>query len=90
MTLDAVDPDYVYLTVEFSQLGRFEFPFGRQATLADALYSDGSFSSETANPSQIYMLHSARTDAAMVTALHLDACDISSVVLATRLNLRAN
>jgi hypothetical protein len=52
MTLDAVDPDYVYLTVEFSQPGRFEFPFGRQATLADALYSDGSFSSGTQIPAR--------------------------------------
>jgi polysaccharide export outer membrane protein len=65
VTLNAVDRDYVYLTGEFIQPGRFELPFGRQATLADALYSDGGFSSKTANPSQIYVLRGAGTDTAM-------------------------
>jgi polysaccharide export outer membrane protein len=90
VNLNAVDRDYVYLTGEFTQPGRFELPFGRQATLADALYSDGGFSSNTANPSQIYVLRGAGADTAMVTALHLDASDASNLVLATRLNLRAN
>jgi polysaccharide export outer membrane protein len=89
-SLNAVDRDYAYLTGEFTKPGRFELPFGRQATLADALYSDGGFSSETANPSQIYVLRSAGAETPMVTAFHLDASDVSNLVLATQLNLRAN
>lgn len=86
--LDAVPRDYVYLTGEVAQPSRFAMPFGRQATLADALYREGGFSSETGNPSQIYVLRG--TDTATVTALHLDARNVGNLVLATRLNLRPN
>jgi polysaccharide export outer membrane protein len=51
--LDAVDCDFVSLTGEFLKPGRFVMPFGRNATLADALYAGGGFSSQTANTSQI-------------------------------------
>ena len=72
---DAVDRDYVYLTGEVTKPGRFTMPFGRQATLADAIYSKSGFSSETGNPSQIYVLRGSSNpaDFGAVTAWHLDA-----------------
>ncbi|MCK0097155.1 polysaccharide biosynthesis/export family protein [Yoonia sp. F2084L] len=90
ITLDAVDRDYVYLTGEVTQPGRFAMPFGQQTTLADALYSDGGFSSETGNPAQIYVLRSAEADFGAVTAWHLDARNVTNLLLATRMNLLPN
>ncbi len=90
ITLDAVDRDYVYLTGEVTQPGRFAMPFGRQTTLADALYSDGGFSSETGNPAQIYVLRGSEADFGAVTAWHLDARNVTNLILATRLNLLPN
>ena len=90
VALDAVDRDFVYLTGEFTQQGRFALPFGQQASLADALYSDGGFSNETGNPAQIYVLRNSDMTSETVTAWHLDASDVSNLVLATRMNLRPN
>lgn len=90
IALDAVDRDFVYLTGEFSQPGRFPLPFGQQANLADALFSNGGFSSETGNPAQIYVLRNTETNYGPVTAWHLDASDVSNLVLATRMNLLPN
>ena len=90
VALDAVDRDFVYLTGEFTQQGRFALPFGQQASLADALYSDGGFSNETGNPAQIYVLRDTDANTGGVTAWHLDASDVSNLVLATRMNLRPN
>ena len=89
---DAVDRDYVYLTGEVTRPGRFPMPFGRQATLADALYSDRGFSSETANPSQIYVLRGSNDPAEFgaVTALHLDARNAANMILATKLRMQPN
>ncbi|MBR9766785.1 MAG: polysaccharide export protein, partial [Rhodobacteraceae bacterium] len=39
LELDSVDRDYVYLTGEVGQQSRYPLPFGRAASLADALYS---------------------------------------------------
>jgi polysaccharide export outer membrane protein len=88
LALDAVVRDYVYLTGEVSAPGRFTLPFGRQATLADALFSEGGFSSETANPAQIYVLRGAQDG--RVTAWQLDARNVANLVLATQMNLRPN
>ncbi|MEJ6401957.1 polysaccharide biosynthesis/export family protein [Yoonia sp. 2307UL14-13] len=88
--LDAVDRDFVYLTGEVTQPGRFAMPFGRQTTLADALYNDGGFSSETANPSQIYVLRGSSDIFGAVTAWHLDGRNVANMLLATRLELRPN
>jgi polysaccharide export outer membrane protein len=90
MALDAVGRSFVYLTGEVTQPGRFALPFGRQATLADALYSEGGFSNETGNPGQIYVLRSSGIDLGAVTAWHLDASNVSNLILATRLNLQAD
>lgn len=88
LALDAVERDYVYLTGEVSAPGRFTLPFGHHATLADALFSEGGFSSETANPAQIYVLRADETGA--VTAWQLDARNVANLVLATRMTLISN
>lgn len=87
--LDAVDRDFVYLTGEVNQPGRFAMPFGRQATLADALFSSGGFSSETGNPGQIYVLRGA-SNSDLVTAWHLDARNVANMVLATKMRVQPN
>ena len=90
--LDAVDRDYVYLTGEVTKPGRFAMPFGRKATLADALYSDGGFSAETGNPAQIYVLRGSPdpADIGAVTAWHLDASNAVNLIVATRMEMRPN
>lgn len=90
MALDAVDRDFVYLTGEVARPGRFALPFGRQATLADAIFADGGFSSETGNPAQLYVLRGSTTDSDVVTAWHLNAKNIGNLLLATRFNLLPN
>lgn len=90
VALDAVDREYVYLTGEVTQSGRFALPFRRHATLADALFEQSGFSNETGNPSQIYVLRSHAEDGGEVTAWHLNASNIGNLLLATRFNLRPN
>ncbi len=90
LALDAVARDFVYLTGEVAKQGRFALPFGRKATLADALYSEGGFSTETGNPSQMYLLRGAPEDFGAVTAWHLDGSDVTNMLLATQLNLKPN
>ena len=90
--LDGVDRDYVYLAGERSEPSRYTLPFGRQATLADALFNGNGFSSETSDPSEIYVLRAApkKGHQERVLALHLDAEDATAFVLATKLELRPN
>lgn len=90
--LDGVDRDYVYLAGERSQPSRYTLPFGRQTTLADALFDGNGFSSETSDPSEIYVLRAApkKGHQERVIALHLDAEDATAFVLATKLELRPN
>ena len=89
VALDAVDRDYVYLTGELIKPGRFELPFGRQATLADALYIDGGFNTESGDSSQIYVLRGI-DGGARVVAYRLDAENVVNLVVATRLQMRPN
>lgn len=88
-SLDAVARDYVYLSGEVARPGRFVLPFGRAATLADALFSENGFSSETGNPSQIYVLR-GETGTDDVIAWHLDARNVAKLVLATQFQMRPN
>lgn len=90
--LDGVERDYVYLAGERSQPSRYTLPFGRQTTLADALFDGNGFSSETSDPSEIYVLRAApkKGHQERVIALHLDAEDATAFVLATKLELRPN
>ncbi len=92
MELDAVDRDYAYLSGEVNKPGRFTLPFGRTASLADALYSEGGFSSATGNPGQIYILRGSADprEFGAVTAWHLDASNAANLTLATRMELRPN
>lgn len=92
LELDSVDRDYVYLTGEVETQSRYPLPFGRTATLADALYSQGGLPTETGNPSQIYVLRGSSDPAEFgaVTAWHLNAKNASNFLLATRLELRPN
>lgn len=90
--LDGVDRDYVYLAGERSEPGRYTLPFGRQATLADVLFDSEGFSTETSDPSEIYVLRAApkKGHQERVLALHLDAKNAANFVLATKLNLQPN
>ena len=92
LELDAVGRDYAYLSGEVNSPGRFTLPFGRTATLADAIYSEGGFRTNTANPGQIYVLRGSADprDFGAVTAWHLDARNAASLILATRMELRPN
>jgi len=92
LELDAVGRDYAYLSGEVNRPGRFTLPFGRKATLADALYSEGGFSTEKANPGQIYILRGSTDprEFGAVTAWHLDARNAANLILATRMELRPN
>ncbi|WP_210530309.1 polysaccharide biosynthesis/export family protein [Rubellimicrobium arenae] len=90
--LGAVPRDYVYLAGEVIRQQRYPLPFGQQATLADALFDDGGFSTTTGNPSQIYVLRAssdpAQTDP--VTAWHLDIRNAANLTLATQFEMRPN
>lgn len=90
--LDAVGRDYAYLSGEVNKPGRFTLPYGRQATLADALYSEGGFDNETGNPSQIYVLRGSDNprEFGAVTAWNLDTRNAANLILATRMQLRPN
>lgn len=89
IALDAVERDHVYLLGEVTRNGLFALPFGRAATLADALFSNGGFSTETGDPSQIYVLRGT-FGSDVVTAWHLDARNVSNFVLATQMEMRPN
>ena len=91
--LDAVDRDYVYLTGEVQQQGRFPLPLGRQASLADALYEGGGgLAVKTADPRHVYVLRGSddpmEFDA--ITAWQLNTRNAAALALATRFELRPN
>lgn len=89
LAADAVQRDYVYLAGEVTTQGRFTLPLGRQANLADALYSQSGIAASTGNPTQIYVLRGNKAGD-VVNAYHLDARNIAMMTLATRLELRPN
>ncbi|RMH39573.1 MAG: sugar transporter, partial [Alphaproteobacteria bacterium] len=93
LELDAVERDYVYLAGEVGKQTRIALPFGRRATLADALYADGGgFRIETGDARQVYVLRGAgdAAEPGRVTAWQLDLSNIGNMVLATRFELRPN
>ncbi len=92
IALDAVDRQYVYLVGEFVRQNRFVMPFNQTVSLADALYDEGGFNVEKANPGQIYVLRGSSnpSEFGAVTAWHLDARNAVNFVLATRMELRPN
>ena len=84
--------EYVYLAGEVGEQGRYQLPYGRRATLADALFaSGGGFDTATGNPSQIYVLRmSEDPNQEPVTAWHLDARNAANLTMATRFEMRPN
>ncbi|MDU8929822.1 hypothetical protein RXV86_20745 [Alisedimentitalea sp. MJ-SS2] len=88
--LDAVDRDYVYLAGEVGAQGRYTMPFGRKASLADALFDSAQgVPTKTGNIAEVYVLRGAQSGSG-VTARHLDARNVANLVLATRFELRPN
>ncbi|SDF37547.1 polysaccharide biosynthesis/export family protein [Limimaricola pyoseonensis] len=87
--LDAEGRDHVYLAGEVSQQSRFPLPYGRQASLADVIYTNGGISAATGDPTEIYVLRGAGEGEA-VTAWHLDAGNAAALTLATRFEMRPN
>lgn len=85
---DAVDRDFVYLTGEVTEQGRFPLPFSRHATLADALFAQGGPIPDTGNPGEIYLLRGHRDN--RVTAYHLDGRNPVNMLNATKIQLRPN
>lgn len=92
LEMDAVDRDYVYLTGEVTKPSRFPLPFGRQASLADALFNQEGFKVREANPAQIYVLRNSQLPGskAPITAWHLNASNASNLILATQMEMRPN
>lgn len=93
LELDAVDRDYVYLTGEIAQQGRYPLPFDRKAVLADAIYGQGDgVPNQTANARNIYVLRGSPDprEFGSVTAWQLDARNAANLLLATRFELRPN
>ena len=86
--LDAEPRDYVYLAGEVGEQSRIPLPYGRQASLADALYAAGGFELETGNPREIYVLRMNDSDS--VTAWRLNAANVINLSLATRFEMRPN
>lgn len=90
---DAVDRDYVYLAGEVGKQSRYALPYGRAASLADALYGDGEgIQVETGNAKEIYVLRGAQDprEFGALTAWNLDARNAGNLILATRFELRPN
>ncbi|WP_227538426.1 polysaccharide biosynthesis/export family protein [Tritonibacter mobilis] len=90
--LGAEPRDYVYLTGEVSKQNRIPLPYEQQATLADVLYGNGGFPTETGNASHIYVLRPSPnpSEFGAVTAWHLDAKNSVNLTLATRMEMRPN
>lgn len=85
--------DYVYLTGELREQGRFALPFERRAVLADALLANTrGFSVQSADISQVYVLRASPDprEFGAVTAWHLDARNAANFALMTRFELRPN
>ena len=66
--------------------------YSQHVSLADVLYDDGGYVTTTADASEIYEIRASQDPAAFgaVTAWHLNAKNIASISLATRMELRPN
>ncbi len=93
VALGADKNDYVYITGELREQGRFALPFERRAVLADALLAETrGFAVQSADISQVYVLRASNDprEFGAVTAWHLDARNAASFTLMTRFELRPN
>ncbi|SFR00789.1 polysaccharide biosynthesis/export family protein [Poseidonocella sedimentorum] len=84
--LGAEPRDYVYLTGEVAQQGRYVLPYQRQVSLADVLLGQGGFPTVTGDPSAIYVLRAAGET--RILAWHLDASNAANMIVATRMEMR--
>lgn len=84
--------DYVYLSGEVAKQGRVALPYNQTASLADTLYQGNGFSTNTANPSQIYVLRGSDHPAEYfgLTAYQLDMRNAANLLVATRFEMRPN
>ncbi len=91
LDLDAVNQDYVYITGEVDKQSRYVLPYERQASLADAIYAEGSgISKVTGDVSQIYVLRASKDplEFGAVTAWHLNAKNAANLTMAAQFQLR--
>ena len=90
--LGAEKRDYVYLAGEVNNQSRFALPYAQQANLADVLYDNGGFSTQTGNPAHIYVLRASSNpaDFGAVTAWHLNAGNAANITIATQMEMRPN
>lgn len=89
LELDSVDRDFVYLTGEVKTPSRFPLPFGKTASLADALFENGGSQNMTANPARVYVLR-GQPGSDRITAYNLNYRDATNLVLATKFQMRPN
>ena len=87
--LGETNREFVYITGEVKTQSRFKLPYGRKATLADALYEDGGIPTETGDTGQIYVLR-ANQDLTSITAFQLDGGNAVNLILAARMEMRPN
>lgn len=89
--MGAYPQDNVYLVGEVKKQLRIALPFEQKAKLADVLFNKeaGGFDLKTANVSQIYVLRFSQLSR-RVTAYHLNAKNVGSLVVATALEMRPN
>ncbi|SDF50608.1 polysaccharide export outer membrane protein [Salipiger thiooxidans] len=92
LELDSVDRDYVYLAGEVGEQSRYPLPFGKTASLADALYSSSGVPTRTGNVAEIYVLRGSPDprEFGALTAWQLDGRNATNFLLATRFQLRPN
>ncbi|KAB7609836.1 sugar transporter [Amylibacter sp. SFDW26] len=91
LELGAIKSDYVFLTGEVREQGRFRLPFENKASLADALYSSRGIQNQNGDPGQIYVLRYKNIpDDKPITAYHVNGKDASNLLMTTRLLLRPN
>lgn len=84
--------DYVYLAGEVRRQTRVPLPYAQKAVLADVLYGEGGFPTQTGNPANVYVLRPSQDPAEFgaVTAWHLDMRNAANMTLATRMEMRPN
>jgi polysaccharide export outer membrane protein len=89
--MGAYPQDNVYLVGEVKKQLRISLPFEQKAKLADILFNKdaGGFDLKTASVSQIYVLRFSQLSG-RVTAYHLNAKNVGSLVVATALEMRPN
>jgi polysaccharide export outer membrane protein len=92
LELGAESADHVYLTGEVAKQSRFDLPFNRPASLADALYSSGGIVTAKSDPKEIYVLRGSDNplEYDSISAWHLDSRNAAALLLATRFELHAN